>query len=152
MTEKCARPQCDNELKHIEGRKRKKYCSRECKLRHWQQLNPVKKDKKYVKVPIEDYEKYQNVISKIDAKAGDTHESEKLLHDSAKKLAPKTINAPIETLENLVNVDETEIRKQIALIQAEKIPKERDTYNGRKTWKIDQDNKIKELREKLNTK
>lgn len=113
MENKCARPECDNELKHIEGRKKKKYCSRECKLRHWQQLNPVKKDKKYVKVPIEDYEKYQNVISKIDAKAGDTHESEKLLHDSAKKPEPQTISTDKTALINNNPTNIAELKKMM---------------------------------------
>lgn len=144
MTDKCARPQCDNELKHIEGRKRKKYCSRECKLRHWQQLNPVKKDKKYVRVPIEDYEKF---FSKKAISAGTM-----VLADGNVEIKPSnTITTPKEALVE-VSLDELEIKKQIAAIQAEKIPKERDTFYGRKSWKIEQDNKIKELREKLNTK
>ena len=84
MENKCARPECDNELKHIEGRKKKKYCSRECKLRHWQQLNPVKKDKKYVRVPIEEWELLKQGVSQP--------------IKEVKNTAPNTITTPKEAL------------------------------------------------------
>jgi predicted Holliday junction resolvase-like endonuclease len=41
--------------------------------------------------------------------------------------------------------DNTEIKKQIEAIRAEKIPKERDTILGRKIWNSEQENRIKEL-------
>lgn len=42
------------------------------------------------------------------------------------------------------------ILSQIAAIKAEKVPKERDTLNGRKSWQIDQNKRIIELQDKLN--
>lgn len=43
-----------------------------------------------------------------------------------------------------------EIQRQIESIRAEKIPKERDTVFGRKSWQIDQQKRIQELQNKLN--
>lgn len=83
MENKCAYPDCGNELSHVEGRKKKKYCSGNCRLRHWQQLNPVKKDKKYVKVPIEEWELL---------KKGGIELKKEI------KPTPKTIITPEETL------------------------------------------------------
>ncbi len=40
MNDKCANPKCGKELIHVEGRKKKKYCDRMCKLVHWQAMNP----------------------------------------------------------------------------------------------------------------
>jgi endogenous inhibitor of DNA gyrase (YacG/DUF329 family) len=48
-----------------------------------------------------------------------------------------------------VEVDRDEIKSQIAAIQSEKIPKERDTIYGRKIWQKEQDKKIAELKNKL---
>lgn len=45
--------------------------------------------------------------------------------------------------------DNAEIFKQIAEIEAEKIPKERDTPMGKKAWLIDQSKRIKELQKQL---
>ena len=70
--------------------------------------------------------------------------------DTVKKLPTQTITTPKEALVE-VNLDELEIKKQIASIQAEKIPKERDTVIGRNVWKMEQEKKIKELRNKLNS-
>jgi len=57
MSDKCAYPKCGKELIHTEGRRKKKYCNADCKLRHWQELNPVKKPVKFKKVPIDEYNK-----------------------------------------------------------------------------------------------
>ena len=70
--------------------------------------------------------------------------------DTVKKLPTQTITTPKEALVE-VSLDELEIKKQIAAIQAEKIPKERDTPLGRTHWAKDQEKKIKELRNKLNS-
>lgn len=43
-----------------------------------------------------------------------------------------------------------EIQRQIESIRAEKIPKERDTVFGRKSWQLDQHKRIQELQNKLN--
>lgn len=51
-----------------------------------------------------------------------------------------------------VNTDpllKMEIQRQIESIRAEKIPKERDTVFGRKSWQIDQQKRIQELQQKL---
>ena len=49
-----------------------------------------------------------------------------------------------------VKPEPTDLEKQIALIRAEKIPKDRDTIFGRKSWALDQKKRILELESKLN--
>ena len=50
----------------------------------------------------------------------------------------------------LAKNEPTDIEKQIAAIKAEKIPKDRDTIFGRKSWALDQRKRIAELESKLN--
>lgn len=47
---------------------------------------------------------------------------------------------------NKVNIDRLEAEAKIKEIQAEKIPDHRNTSIGRKSWQIEQDNRIKELK------
>ena len=56
MADKCANPKCEKELVHVNGRKKKKYCSAACKTIHWQALNPLpkKRVKKIIAIPCED--------------------------------------------------------------------------------------------------
>jgi hypothetical protein len=42
-----------------------------------------------------------------------------------------------------------EILRQIGVIEAETIPKERDTYFGKKAWRADRDKRIEELKKQL---
>lgn len=45
--------------------------------------------------------------------------------------------------------DNSKIEKQIAAIEAEKIPKERDTPLGRRSWLFDQNKKIEDLKKQI---
>lgn len=62
MTDTCTYPPCGKELKHIEGRRKKKYCDAKCKLKHWQLLNPVKKELKTKRIPIKKWEEIQKKL------------------------------------------------------------------------------------------
>lgn len=63
----CANPKCGKELTHIEGRKKKKYCNSYCKLRHWQELNPVKKQQKTKRIPLDKWADIEKKIKILDA-------------------------------------------------------------------------------------
>ena len=106
---------------------------------------------------------YSNKISEIDPKAGDMQVANKGLHDniiSDIKFSFKTPEsydgkrASFYTQDEVgqweePKIDNSEILKQIEAIRAEKIPKDRDTILGRKLWRIEQDNRIGELKSKL---
>lgn len=62
MTDTCTYPPCGKELKHIEGRRKKKYCDAKCKLKHWQLLNPAKKELKTKRIPIKKWEEIQRKL------------------------------------------------------------------------------------------
>lgn len=53
MTDNCAYPKCGKELTHVEGRRKKKYCGADCRMRHWKVLHPLKKKPKTKRIPIE---------------------------------------------------------------------------------------------------
>jgi len=74
------------------------------------------------------------------------------------KLPPTKRNAPngLETHNAALaedigepEVDISEIERQIAVIRAEKIPKERDTALGRLPWKLERQKRIEELKKLL---
>lgn len=51
--------------------------------------------------------------------------------------------APVDVIRN------ADIEDKIQVIRAEKIPKERDTVNGRKSWQMEQQKRIQELKNQL---
>jgi hypothetical protein len=66
--DKCAYPKCGKELIHTQGRKKKKYCGADCKLKHWQELNPIKKEPKRKSIPIEQHQKSVVVVEDVNGK------------------------------------------------------------------------------------
>ena len=77
--------------------------------------------------------------------------------ENVKLNVPKTIKS-VSVLENIVTevpskkeLKNDEIFIEIQRIKSEVIQKERDKYLGRKSWKSEQDAKIKELMSKLIT-
>lgn len=62
MSDKCAYPKCGKELVHTPGRRKKKYCCSACKVLDWQRLNPVKKQPKTKRIPIEKWNEIQGKI------------------------------------------------------------------------------------------
>jgi hypothetical protein len=80
MTDKCAYPKCGKELIHMQGRKKKKYCDADCKLKHWQILNPVKKEPKRKSIPIEQWKEIEAVLEK--SYAENKEEIKKVMDDA----------------------------------------------------------------------
>jgi|ERR1039457_367140 predicted nucleic acid-binding Zn-ribbon protein len=125
MTTTCLN--CGKTLIHTEGRREKKYCGNNCKQAYWQKKKP--KDKKTKVLTMEQWEEIQK---KLNEKTGRDNQFE---------------NAARGRDKSGVNEDEqkSDIDNQIESIRAEKIPKERDTPMGRKSWLIDQQKRIAAL-------
>lgn len=75
MPDHCAYPKCKKELVHTAGRRKKKYCDQNCNTRHWQSLHPkhkpktkridLEEEKKYVRVPVDEYEKLMKDMKQV---------------------------------------------------------------------------------------
>lgn len=63
MADKCNNPTCENELVHVEGRRKKKYCSARCRNKiSMGNFLAKPKDKKTIRIPVE---KYNDLLAKI---------------------------------------------------------------------------------------
>ena len=79
--EKCFNPDCENLLIHTEGRRKKKYCSVKCKNKINSKkffLKPT--NQKTKRLPLDEYNKYQNIISQIKKNQGDVLQFLENLH------------------------------------------------------------------------
>ena len=80
---------CGAEISQTPGRRPRKFCDNKgkCRLAHWNKNKP--KVQKYVLKSTFDnaVAKYENIISKIDPKAGDMQEANKVLHDAVLEYA-----------------------------------------------------------------
>lgn len=128
--EKC--PVCGKEFDPITGRRRKKFCSDNCRQKAWQANKKP--------APAEDKKVYPMPDAEIKAKAA---EKNKQLED--KKSPP----SDAEIKEAAIQNNHKFIKGQIAAIKEEKIPAVRNTPLGRKSWTMEQNKRIQELESKL---
>ena len=131
--EKC--PVCEKEFDPITGRRRRKFCSDNCRQKAWQANNKS--------VPPEGKKEFPPSDAEVKAKT-----AEKNKKSEAKVAPPSDEEIKLAAAE----ANRKEIQNKIANIKAEKIPKERDTTIGRKSWALDQKKRIQELEAKLNSK
>ena len=138
---------CEKEIFSVEGRRKKKFCGSACRLKHWVKNNPT--PEKFKKIPLEEW---KDIESKLKLVNGDKFEKSNPLEITVgidivqpTKLAKvvKQVVVP-ETIP-----DNDEIQKQIEAILAEKIPSERNTPQGKKSWLFDQNKRINQLKNKL---
>lgn len=165
MSDKCLN--CDKELIHTEGRRKKKFCGNACRIKYWQ--NKTKAEPKTRKVPLSEYEEmkekaslYDNYAIMMPLKA---HTNAPKIEYSGKGII-STLDEPpaghkrVSHIENkdgftihhpsqVVKMSNEEIENDIAKIKSETIPKERDTSMGRRSWALDQQKRIKELQQQL---
>lgn len=130
---------CDNLVPQTESKKAKLYCSSTCRQKVWQ-------DKRREELRI--FRK----MSKSTALVAQVKEA-------AEYRKSPLVNAARGRDANGINQDEAllsekeatneEIYEQIKAIRAEKIPTERDTSGGRKSWNFDQNKRIQQLKSKL---
>jgi hypothetical protein len=124
----CAKP-----LTHVPGRKEKSFCDTNCRNKFF-----YAKNKRLVEAA------KGNMAAELDKSIN--------LRKKAKDepyIAPPIPPAIPEEVFPIRQIHNGEIMKQIEAIKAEKIPKERDTSNGRKSWSFDQQKRIQELQNKL---
>lgn len=122
---------CGKPVKQTEGKRAKNYCDPACRQKHWQKNNK----KSAIRGP------------------GRPKKTPIVVPPNPKDNA--LINAARGRDSNGVNMDETRlsekeasrelIEDQIKDIKAEKIPPNRDTALGRRSWAIDQKKRIQEL-------
>ena len=151
MSDKCKNPTCSNELVHVEGRRKKEYCSTACKNKVNNPISYAKRKagKPEIKyIPIEEWNKLVSdntllleEIAFYKNKLADKSEIKSTLKNTDTAGEERTNssfdNVPLSSEEGLAKIRE---------IRAERIPKERDTSIGKKVWQNDQEKRILELK------
>jgi hypothetical protein len=133
-------------IQYQEKRSTSKFCSNKCRAAY-NRGNPthtVSKTQLQVlykemldliqKAKSEPQQPYIGVVTKDEVKWGQSQEPVKI-----------TLKAPSGPPDD----SNADIQKKIDEIKKEKIPKERDTVNGRKAWALDQKKRIEDLKNKL---
>jgi hypothetical protein len=126
---------CGKEVKQTPGKRAKAYCDPNCRQRHWLKNNKKKSGR------------------------GPGRPKKTPLIDPSSPRDNPLINAARGRDSNGINMDEVRlaekeasrefIEDQIKDIKAEKIPPQRDTTMGRKSWALDQKKRIQELENQL---
>jgi hypothetical protein len=119
---------CDNMVPQTEKKRAKLYCSDMCRQKVWQ-------------------EKRRLELAELRSKKEPDHVHVELPSGAVAKVAPDALNTMTELAKN-IKVEST-IEEQIKAIKAEKVPSQRDTPMGRKSWAIDQRKRIQELENKI---
>jgi len=139
--EKCL--QCNKALQHVPGRKQKSFCDVNCRNKYfYAQKKKQIEDAKAILASLPPDYPVPNKVAVL-AKDGGIKQ---ILPKPGKE--PKT--EPISNFEKAISDTAKEaILKQIAAIRAEKVPKDRDTVFGRKSWALDQKKRIEELEKQI---
>lgn len=149
----CNNPSCGKEITQYTGRRPKKYCSVACRNAHYKVLFPSKKkENKIDPLKLLSQFKFEIMYYDSDLKIFREPTQEELMSAMAKfkatdqqKKARDYAHGKSETPTDA----NAEIQAQIKSIQSEKIPAHRDTIYGRKSWAIEQQARIDELKKKL---
>jgi len=139
---------CEKEIVSIEGRRAKKYCDNKGKCKG-EYFRKQKKPSQYVnKATFDELESRYNQL--INAARG--RDENGVNNDEVKNTVDtyweehKNDNPEKAEFDAVYN---KEILSQIAAIKSEKIPAERNTQLGKKSWDNDQRKRISELQSKL---
>jgi hypothetical protein len=100
------------------------------------------------------FEPGKGIVDVRDLKEGEIIPPAKILITTTPEAVPKVIKSTKQSLSLISSKDLPDpgtlsIVHQIAAIKAEKIPKERDTIFGRKSWALEQKKRIEELEKQL---
>lgn len=154
---------CSKELIHVPGRRKKSFCDVNCRNKYF-----YSKRKKEIEaarallVPLpSDYVMFKKVsavtkdgviqqISTSGKKVSDLTRPTGILKPQERPMTNYSINtaAPQVAAAN-DNPQRMDIVDKITAIRAEKCPKERDTPLGRKSWELEQNKRITELKSQL---
>lgn len=134
-------PVCKKEFDEKTGRRPKKFCSDECKVKFWNSQKKIKKEPepalKFAKAikdrPLESDISYQ--------KPG------KSAYDAPKSLSMAIMDEAGQCAapEN----DNAFVLEQINALKKQKVPEDRNTFWGKKAWQKEQSEKIAALKELL---
>ena len=113
MADKCANPKCGKQLKHIEGRRKKKYCDQKCNSAHWQSLNyvPIKNGGiKFKKIPMKEWDEIQRIIKEFQ-RAGNEN---KFIQLDTKSGETELVDSPVssESVAVVINAEQLIIKTQ----------------------------------------
>lgn len=134
---------CKIDVPQTPKKRPKLYCSERCRVEFFRKKKPKGQPGRPRKANVPET-KFEKNLEKGIVKKG-TIEDLVILGQAISKVSGNTI----ERIDP--NLDErAPILKEIAYIKEEKIPKERDTPNGRKSWAFDQKKRIQELEKQLN--
>lgn len=126
---------CPKEITQTEGKRSRKFCSDSCRQQYW-----VKSKK--AKPLLEEGKLYSYVGGQLI----EFVKPNKDAYDGA-IINRFVLEEPIMQSTKVLNVH---ISHQIAEIRAEKIPAHRNTSIGKKSWEIEQLNRIGELKKQIN--
>lgn len=145
---------CTKPLVHVPGRKEKSFCDVNCRNKYfYAQRKKQIEDAKALLVSLPpDYVEIKKVA--ILTKEGEL----KPIFPGPRKKPKNQENLELDvnslpsekTSYDGPRIDEADIREQIKNIKSEKVPKERDTLWGKKSWQIEQDKRVQELENQLN--
>lgn len=140
---------CSKAIKQTEGRRERKYCDNggKCRQKHWVQKKKVVATNKYLSLPKEFdvrgnlflTDEKNNVVATYTN--GELNPFEPIA--KSKKTVPPT---PKTKSTNKQLVDEYN------LVKASKVPKDRDTFLGRKVFEKEKEQKLKDIELRMNKK
>lgn len=167
MSQKCANPKCNKEVKSTPGKRPKKYCSPRCTSAHWQALHyePKKKSKNMIELPADfincekigiiradgTIDKVFNFINGILIESGEYPSEGDFKAQEAPKtkkqynLPPKEESVKGEA-ENGVKIDNSGTLRRIKELEAELKSPPKNPMIGLKNWVAVRENEIKELK------
>ncbi len=154
---KCEYFDCKNEVTQTQGRRPRKFCSDSCRQKDYVKKKKLKPTIEEGKVYSVKDGKLHLFTFKTESEYDDNHKSEILEGDgikwkwsSNKELGTVYYeNGKIYPIDHAVS--QSYLKQKLAEIKAEKCPTHRDTPIGRKSWDIEQQNKIKEFQKHLIT-
>ena len=136
---------CGESLVDQSRRNNRVFCNTTCRSNYWQKSNRLEKQGKSV----EEIIKLLAVKKKpkvVHLTPDNKHEFD-FLKERAKDI-PQETKDKVHRMMNELEVEG--IKKQIEAIRAEKIPAHRNTSMGKRSWEIEQKNRIAELQKQLN--
>jgi hypothetical protein len=142
---------CGKKLIHTKGRRPKKYCGAKCRMKYLSQHQRQFVQRSTYDALVVENEQLRTQIEELLA-AGKDGRPKKGPNKAI--LANDHLTPPVppkeEETPNLPPKNQSgDILAQIKAIRAEKVPDHQNTALGRKSWKLEQDRRIKELENQL---
>ncbi len=143
---------CSKAIKQTEGRRERKYCDNggKCRQKHWVQKKKVVATNKYLSLPKEFdvrgnlYVVDENSIVVATFIDGEFKQTKPSVFSIRNKLTVPPTPKTKSTNKQLVD--------EYNLVKASKVPKDRDTFLGRKVFEKEKEQKLKDIELRMNKK